>query len=57
MNYRMLVDGTVWVNKHLDLPFDVPFGGCKQSGLGREQGIPGVEEFTQARIINASLIH
>lgn len=37
MNYRMLVDDTVWVDKHLDLPFDVPFGGCKQSGLGREQ--------------------
>src|SRR3546814_2247375 len=23
--------GTVWVNKHLDMPFDVPFGGAKQS--------------------------
>jgi acyl-CoA reductase-like NAD-dependent aldehyde dehydrogenase len=54
---RRIDSGTVWVNKHLDLPFDVPFGGCKQSGLGREQGTAGVEEFTQARIINASLIH
>lgn len=52
---RRIESGTVWVNKHLDLPFDVPFGGCKQSGIGREQGIAGIEEFTQARIINASL--
>jgi acyl-CoA reductase-like NAD-dependent aldehyde dehydrogenase len=44
--------GTVWVNKHLDLRFDVPFGGIKQSGLGREQGEDGLREFTQARIIN-----
>lgn len=44
--------GTVWVNKHLDLPFDIAFGGAKQSGLGRQQGIDGVEEFTQPKIIN-----
>jgi len=44
--------GTVWVNKHLDLPLDVPFGGAKQSGLGVEKGQEGLEEFTQARIIN-----
>jgi acyl-CoA reductase-like NAD-dependent aldehyde dehydrogenase len=53
---RRIDSGTVWVNKHMDLPFDVPFGGCKQSGIGREQGLAGVEEFTQARIVNASLI-
>ena len=44
--------GTVWINKHLDLRFDVPFGGSKQSGIGREQGIEGVREFTQPRIVN-----
>ncbi|WCT73773.1 aldehyde dehydrogenase family protein [Sphingomonas naphthae] len=44
--------GTVWVNKHLDMPFDIPFGGAKQSGLGREQGVDGMKEFTQAKIIN-----
>lgn len=47
--------GTVWVNKHLDLPFDVPFGGAKQSGIGRQQGIEGMEDFTQTRIVNAAL--
>ena len=44
--------GTVWVNKHLDLPPDVPFAGAKQSGLGTEMGHEGLEEFTQPRVIN-----
>jgi acyl-CoA reductase-like NAD-dependent aldehyde dehydrogenase len=44
--------GTVWVNKHLDLPPDVSFGGAKQSGLGMALGMQGLEEFTQAKIIN-----
>ena len=44
--------GCVWVNKHLDMPPDVPFGGAKQSGLGTEMGQEGLEEFTQSRIIN-----
>ena len=47
--------GTVWVNKHLDLPFDIPFGGAKSSGIGRQQGIEGLKEFTQPRIINAAI--
>jgi acyl-CoA reductase-like NAD-dependent aldehyde dehydrogenase len=46
--------GTVWVNKHLDLPLDVPFGGVKQSGLGVEKGEAGLEEFTQKRVVTLS---
>ncbi|MGH9641029.1 MAG: aldehyde dehydrogenase family protein, partial [Terriglobales bacterium] len=44
--------GTVWINKHLDLPPDIPFGGTKQSGFGTEMGQEGLEEFTQSKIIN-----
>jgi len=47
--------GTVWVNKHLDLPLDVPFGGSKQSGIGREQGEEGLLAFTQAHVVNVAL--
>ena len=47
-----LETGTVWINKHLDLPPDVPYGGTKQSGYGVELGQQGVEEFTQVKIIN-----
>jgi acyl-CoA reductase-like NAD-dependent aldehyde dehydrogenase len=44
--------GTVWVNKHLDVGLDTPFAGAKQSGIGAEMGQEGLEEFTQATIIN-----
>jgi acyl-CoA reductase-like NAD-dependent aldehyde dehydrogenase len=44
--------GTVWINKHLDMPVDTAFGGAKQSGIGREQGLDGLHEYTQAKIIN-----
>jgi acyl-CoA reductase-like NAD-dependent aldehyde dehydrogenase len=44
--------GTVWINKHLDLPPDIPFAGAKQSGFGVEMGQEGLEEFTQSRIVN-----
>jgi acyl-CoA reductase-like NAD-dependent aldehyde dehydrogenase len=47
--------GTVWVNKHLDLPPDVRVGGAKQSGVGAELGQDGLHEFTQAKIINMAL--
>ena len=46
--------GTVWVNTHLDVPPDVPFAGAKQSGLGAELGQEGLEEFTQAKIVNVA---
>jgi len=49
---QRIASGTVWVNKHLDLPPDVPFAGAKQSGFGAEMGQEGLEEFTQVRIIN-----
>jgi acyl-CoA reductase-like NAD-dependent aldehyde dehydrogenase len=44
--------GTVWVNKHLDLPFDVPFGGSKQSGVGREGGDEGLFAYSQPHVVN-----
>jgi acyl-CoA reductase-like NAD-dependent aldehyde dehydrogenase len=49
---QRIASGTVWVNKHLELPPDVPFGGAKQSGFGAEMGQEGLQEFTQSRIIN-----
>jgi acyl-CoA reductase-like NAD-dependent aldehyde dehydrogenase len=46
--------GTVWVNKHLDMGPDTPYGGAKQSGIGAELGQEGLEEFTQATLINVA---
>jgi acyl-CoA reductase-like NAD-dependent aldehyde dehydrogenase len=47
--------GTVWINKALDISFDVPVRGARQSGMGTENGQEGLEEYTQARIVNAAL--
>ena len=47
--------GTVWVNKWLDMPFDVSFRGAKKSGIGAEDGQKGIEEYAKARIINVAL--
>jgi len=38
--------GVVWVNKHMVLDACAPFGGVKESGLGREYGVDGVREYT-----------
>ncbi len=45
--------GTTWVNRHLHLEPDVPFGGQKQSGIGREMGIWGLEEFCDLQVLSA----
>jgi acyl-CoA reductase-like NAD-dependent aldehyde dehydrogenase len=47
--------GTVWVNKYLDVAFDVPFRGAKQSGMGGENGEEAMHAYTQATIINVAL--
>lgn len=47
--------GTIWVNRHMALPLDVAFGGAKQSGIGLQNGIEGMEDFTQRRVLNANL--
>jgi acyl-CoA reductase-like NAD-dependent aldehyde dehydrogenase len=44
--------GTVWINKFLDVSPDIPYGGAKQSGIGTELGLEGLEAFTQVKIIN-----
>jgi aldehyde dehydrogenase (NAD+) len=43
--------GTVWVNAYRVLSYSVPFGGYKQSGLGRENGMEVLDEYTQSKAI------
>lgn len=49
---QRIVAGTVWINRHLNFPIDVAACGAKQSGYGFKMGRRGLEEFTQARVIN-----
>ncbi|MBN8507824.1 MAG: aldehyde dehydrogenase family protein [Burkholderiales bacterium] len=43
--------GMVWVNSWLVRQLDFPFGGMKQSGLGREGGLASIDFFTDARCV------
>jgi phenylacetaldehyde dehydrogenase len=43
--------GTVWVNSHSVLDANMPFGGTKASGIGREHGTAAVEEYTEPKTI------
>jgi acyl-CoA reductase-like NAD-dependent aldehyde dehydrogenase len=43
---RRLKAGTVWINIWNKSFPEIPVGGTKESGVGRELGIEGLEEFT-----------
>jgi phenylacetaldehyde dehydrogenase len=43
--------GTVWVNCHNFVDPSMPFGGYKQSGIGREHGHAAVELYTELKSV------
>ncbi|TAE27147.1 MAG: aldehyde dehydrogenase [Cytophagales bacterium] len=43
--------GSVWINNIHRSYHDVPFGGVKQSGIGREKGRYGIEAYTELKTI------
>ena len=47
--------GTIWINKHGDLTSQMPFGGFKQSGIGKERGIQGLREFQRLKVVDSEL--
>lgn len=51
---KRIDSGVVWVNRHLMMPFDMPFGAAKQSGFGVAQGLEGLKAYTQLKVINAA---
>jgi aldehyde dehydrogenase (NAD+) len=48
---RRIRSGTVSVNGGMCIAPDLPFGGYKQSGIGREWGREGIEEFLETKAI------
>ncbi len=46
---RALRAGTVWINTYKQASISTPFGGFKQSGLGREKGLQGMLAYTEAK--------
>jgi betaine-aldehyde dehydrogenase len=47
--------GNVWVNQHLVVGPDLPIGGFRASGFGKEGGLAGIEEFTRLKQVVLSL--
>jgi betaine-aldehyde dehydrogenase len=41
--------GTVWINTYKQLSISTPFGGFKDSGLGREKGVGGMRLYQQQK--------
>jgi betaine-aldehyde dehydrogenase len=52
---RALQFGTVWINTHIPLTPEMPHGGYKQSGYGKDMSIYSIEEYTNIKHVMASL--
>lgn len=50
---QRLETGVSWVNHHLGLAVDFPFGGVKQSGIGRAKSILGLRSHMEAQVIQS----
>jgi betaine-aldehyde dehydrogenase len=47
--------GTCWINTYNITPIEMPFGGNKQSGLGRENGKAAIEHYTQLKSVYVAM--
>jgi len=47
--------GVVWINNYNVTPIEMPFGGVKGSGLGRENGHAAIEFYTQRKSVYVEL--
>lgn len=47
--------GMVWINSSNDADFRVPFGGVKQSGIGRELGEAGLAAYSQTKAVHVNM--
>ncbi|MFT9257165.1 MAG: betaine-aldehyde dehydrogenase [Acetobacter sp.] len=52
---HQLQAGTCWINTYNITPVELPFGGYKQSGLGRENSRLAVEHYTQVKSVYVAL--
>ncbi|KAF5554610.1 aldehyde dehydrogenase (NAD+) [Fusarium mexicanum] len=52
---RRIQSGTVWVNSSNDSDIRAPFGGYKQSGIGRECGQAGIDAYTSVKTVFITL--
>lgn len=43
--------GIIWINTYMTITTQAPFGGYKNSGLGREFGIYGLQQYTETKSV------
>ncbi|MFF3573291.1 aldehyde dehydrogenase [Nocardia jiangxiensis] len=48
---KRLRAGSVWVNNYRKTNYVAPFGGFKESGLGRENGFHAIDEYTEVKTV------
>ena len=48
---QSLQAGIIWVNNYNLTPIEIPFGGYKQSGIGRENSVEALRHYTQIKTI------
>ncbi|CAN5686713.1 hypothetical protein BH11PSE6_BH11PSE6_22230 [soil metagenome] len=47
--------GTCWINQYNITPIELPFGGVKGSGIGRENGLAAIEHYTRIKSVYVAL--
>jgi betaine-aldehyde dehydrogenase len=47
--------GTVWINDHITLASEMPHGGYKQSGYGKDMSMYGLEDYTEIKHVMVNL--
>lgn len=52
---RRIEAGMVWINSSNDSDFRIPFGGVKQSGIGRELGEAGLAGYSQIKAVHVNM--
>jgi 1-pyrroline dehydrogenase len=52
---RRLQFGTVWINTHIPLVSEMPHGGYKQSGYGKDLSIYSLEEYTNVKHVMTAI--
>jgi len=52
---RHLRAGNIWLNCQKTIDYSMPFGGYKQSGTGRENGLEGIEAYLQTKSVFAEI--
>jgi aldehyde dehydrogenase (NAD+) len=53
---QQLEAGNVWINSNNNSDYRMPFGGVKQSGIGRELGQAGLEAYSTIKAVHLNLV-